>query len=488
MKNQRLFSIGVNLVKFAWVIEIIAVMIGFSISIMVAYSVYFEINRADHIFNFNDFSAIFVAGLPFLLVAVVEGTKIPVATAMMYAKHKRWKIMLFIGVLMLTLITFETMINGFERNFANLTLAIDERKDKALLLDQSIANIEAQIINIDTIKLENIEHTYLRKISTANTNFNTQVQQQSEHVELQLHGINDTYKEKINLELNGLYSKESYIYSAWDKERESVQKRLRGLLNNNIKGAGSDKEKLSLELDRLKAEMKQKLDESNFFTRTRTEKKYRTLIEKKEERLYQVSDYATGTKALDQQTGSEEQLQKHLSLVGTGYQKRIDAIRARIDYLNNQLKGKQVSHEFLRKKYREDLESFTINAVKNKNDTISKAAYTKQSLYKGYSNIQQKIKVFDIEIYELKKEQTAIYYDINKLVNQNQVYRVASYISNEKNAIDVPMSLVGLVALIWFASLAFISSVTGVFLAISGIYIQKCSDGDISEDKIEPNV
>ena len=478
MRNQRLFNIGVNLVKFAWVIEIIAVIIGFLISIMVAYSVYFEINRTDHNFDFNDFSAIFVAGLPFLLVAVVEATKIPVATAMMYAKSRSWKIMLFIGVLMLTLITFETMINGFERNFANLTLAIDERKDSAVLIDQNIANIEAQIKNIDSVKLEEVENTYARKINIANKSFNTQVQQQSEHVELQLHGMNDSYKEKINAELSRLYAKESEIYASWDKERESVQKRLRGLLNTNLEGTGSDKEKLSAELDALKAEMKQKLDEANFFTRARTEKKYRQLIEKKEQRLYKVSDYSTGTKALEQQTGTEAQLQEHLTLVGDGYQKRINAIRERIDYLNKQLKGKQVSYEFLRKKYRNDLEAFTANAVKNKNDTISKAANTKQSLYKEYSTIQEQIKVLDIEIYDLKKEQTAIYYEINKLVNQNQVYRVASYISNEENAIDVPMSLVGLVALIWFASLAFISSVTGVFLAISGLYIQRCYEGE----------
>ncbi|PHR56726.1 MAG: hypothetical protein COA44_07700 [Arcobacter sp.] len=482
MRNQRLFNIGVNLVKFAWVIEIIAVLIGFLISIMVSYSVYFEIKRGDHSFGFNDFSAIFVAGLPFLLVAVVEATKIPVATAMMYAKSKGWRIMLFVGVLMLTLITFETMINGFERNFANLTLAIDERKDNVVLINQNIANIEEQIKNIDTIRLEDVENAYARKISIANKSFNTQVQQQSEHVEIQLHGVNDSYKQKINLELSRLYSKESDIYTSWDAERESVQKRLRGLLNNNLQGAGSDKEKLSLEVDALKAEMKKKLDEANFFTRSRTEKKYRQLIEKKEQRLYQVSDYATGTKALQQQTGSEEQLQEHLTLVGNGYQKRIDSIRERIDYLNKQLKGKQVSYEFLRKKYRNDLEEFTANAVRNKNDTISKAAYTKQFLYNEYATIQEQIKVFDIEVYDLKKAQTQIYYDINKLVNQNQVYRVASYISNEENAIDVPMSLVGLVALIWFASLAFISSVTGVFLAISGLYIQKCYDGDIVEE------
>ncbi|MDA3909229.1 MAG: hypothetical protein PF437_09070, partial [Sulfurimonas sp.] len=156
MKNERLFKVGQNLVKIAWTIEIIAVLLGFLISIIVSYSVFNEINRFGKAFTFGDYSAILVAGLPFLLVAVVEATKIPIATAMMYAKHRPWKIMLFFGVILLSLITFETMINGFERNFANLTFAIDERKSESLLLQHSIDNIEEQKRKLDTIKIHKV--------------------------------------------------------------------------------------------------------------------------------------------------------------------------------------------------------------------------------------------------------------------------------------------------------------------------------------------
>ena len=259
MRSQRLFTIGRNLVKFAWAIEIVAVLIGFLISIIVSYSVYFEINRGDDGLSFNDYAAILVAGLPFLLVAIVEATKIPIATAMMYAKHRSWKIMLFIGVLMLTLITFETMINGFERNFANLTFAIDERKDKALLIQKSIDNIEEQKVNIDVIKLEKVESAYARKVAIANENFNTQVQRHNEYIKMQLSGKDDSFKQKADAELNKLYAKESSVYEAWDKERASLQKRLRDLLNQNIEGSTSDKQNLAKELQELKSEMKEKL-------------------------------------------------------------------------------------------------------------------------------------------------------------------------------------------------------------------------------------
>lgn len=65
MRDERLFKVGKNLVKFAWTIEIIAVLIGFLISIIVSYSVFNEINRFDKVLTFGDYSSILVAGLPF---------------------------------------------------------------------------------------------------------------------------------------------------------------------------------------------------------------------------------------------------------------------------------------------------------------------------------------------------------------------------------------------------------------------------------------
>jgi len=478
MKQQRLFKVGVNLVKFAWVVEIIAVSIGLMISIIVSYSVFDEINKFDRDLSFGDYASIIVSGLPFLLVAVVEASKIPIATAMMYAKHTAWKIMLFFGIILLISVTFETMINGFERNFANLTFAIDERKNESLLLQQSIDTLEEQKVKINTIKIDKVENTYANNVARANRNFNEQVYNQNKYIDEQLNSMDDSFKIKINNELVGLYEKESKIYESWDKERESMQNRLRNLLNQNVSGANKDKEKLEVEIAELKKEMKEKLADSTFLTRAATEQKYRKLIDKKEKRLYEVADYSTGTKALDQQTGTETQLQEQLAKIGKTYQKRIDAINSRMDYLNAQLKKQQETNEFLQTKYRTELENFTKNASRNKSALIKRAINEKNSLYNKYANIQSNIQDYDAQIYELKRKQTDLNYEMNKLVNQNQVYRIAAYISSKKNGMDVPHETVGLVALLWFGSLAFICAVTGVFLAVAGMYIQKCYDPD----------
>lgn len=478
MKDQRIFKVGVNLVRFAWVVEIIAVTIGLMISIIVAYSVYNEVNKFDRALTFGDYAAIIVSGLPFLLVAVVEATKIPIATAMMYARHTTWRILFFFGVILLATITFETMLNGFERNFANLTFSIDERKNESLLLQQSIDTLEEQKIKINTIKIDKVENIYANNVARANRNFNEQVRTQNKYINKELNSIDNSFKDKIDTELVGLYEKETKIYEAWDKEREDMQVRLRNLLNKNVSGANEDKVKLEAEVAELKKEMKEKLADSSFLTRGAIEKKYRALIEKKEKRLYAVSDYSTGTKALDQQTGTETQLQEQLTKIGKTYQKRIDAIHERMDYLNAQLKKQQETNEFLQTKYKTELEKFTRNAARNKSTLIKRALNEKSSLYNKYSNIQLSIQEYDAQIYELKRKQTDLNYEMNKLVNQNQIYRIAAYVSSKRNGMDVPHETVGLVALLWFGSLAFISSVTGVFLAIAGMYIQKAYDPD----------
>jgi ABC-type sugar transport system permease subunit len=100
------------------------------------------LNKIDRILSFGDYSSILVAALPFVLVAVVEAANIPVATALMYAKHFWWRVLFFIGMVLLATITFETMLNGFERNFSILNITIDEKKNGSLLLQDKVDVLE----------------------------------------------------------------------------------------------------------------------------------------------------------------------------------------------------------------------------------------------------------------------------------------------------------------------------------------------------------
>ena len=123
LKNAR-FLIGL-----AWAVEIIAVLIGLTISIVVAVSAYSSFASEGDVGLLEGASSILVASLPFVLIAVVEICKIPLTFAFMAVRNRMWRGMFLTFVLFLCLITFETMLNGFERSFSNLNRAIDNRKN-----------------------------------------------------------------------------------------------------------------------------------------------------------------------------------------------------------------------------------------------------------------------------------------------------------------------------------------------------------------------
>ncbi|GAA0838101.1 hypothetical protein GCM10009112_33630 [Marinomonas arenicola] len=475
LSNRELFNIGVRLVKFAWVVEILAVSIGFLISIIVSFSVYTQLDKTDRTLNFGDYSSILVAALPFVLVAVVEAAKIPVATAMMYAKHRSWRLLFFVGLIMLATITFETMLNGFERNFSGLNIIIDDRKNEALLLQDKIDVLNRRKEEINIIHPQQVDENYQTSIRKANDAYYSTLSREREHVNSQIAklGSEDSVTQQYQAEITALNQKEREIYNTWDKEREVLQQRLRGLLNSYVSGSEEDKAKLQKELDQLKAEMKQKMDDANFFTRSQVESKYRRLIAEKEDRLYTVSDRTIGDDALAKQTQSEQQLQDQLQVLGRDYQKRIDLGRERMAYLEEQILSQTQDIEQKRSAYQNNYARVLQLAGQNRNSTTARAAQEKDKQLAQYDEIQVEVKAIDNDIYDIQQQQSLIKHDINRLVNSNQIYRLAAYISDKEQAIEVPKSMVGLVALIWFASLAFISAVTGVFLAIAGIYMQR---------------
>ena len=475
LSNQKLFNVGVRLVKFAWIIEILAISIGFLISIIVSFSVYAELNKTDKILDFGDYSSILVAALPFVLVAVVEAAKIPVATALMYAKHFAWRCLFFTGLVLLATITFETMLNGFERNFSGLNISIDEQKNESLLLQDKVDVLEARKNEINIINLDTVDGSYRQKVGAANTVYKKTLTSERQRINKKIASLsnktNDTKQYYAEIEV--LNTKERNIYESWDKERNQLQDRIRGLLNNYVSGTQTDKQKLQKELDALKAEMVVKVEDASFFTSSEVEKKYRKLIKDKEARLYSVADRSTGSGALDKQTESEKQLQDQVQVLGKDYQKRIDMGRLRIAYLEEKILENSTGNDRVLKTYKNDLKQITKRTEKLRQNSVYVAKKEKNRLAKAYGEIQIEVDAIDLEIYGINLDQTVIRHDINRLVNSNQIYRLAAYIDNKDQAIDVPKSTIGLVAMVWFSSLAFISAVTGVFLAIAGIYTQR---------------
>ncbi len=110
---------GLFLLRMAWTIEIAVAIIGFTIGLIIMKGTQTEQGTSQLVSGFsflgsmtlNDFSI----GLIFMIVAIVELTKIPLATAVYYSARFSWRIVFIIGLLLVNVSTFETIVTGFER-------------------------------------------------------------------------------------------------------------------------------------------------------------------------------------------------------------------------------------------------------------------------------------------------------------------------------------------------------------------------------------
>ncbi|MBU3071757.1 hypothetical protein KOI40_18170 [Aestuariicella sp. G3-2] len=113
-------KIGRLLYRFAWAIEIFAVIIGLAIALMQGLSSAQEMTADNPILGLSGWTNILIASVPFVMVAVVELTKIPFVGAFYKTSSLIWKSVFGLSLVFIAFITFESAMNGFERNFHSL--------------------------------------------------------------------------------------------------------------------------------------------------------------------------------------------------------------------------------------------------------------------------------------------------------------------------------------------------------------------------------
>ncbi|WP_025820920.1 hypothetical protein [Shewanella marina] len=461
------------LIRLAWTVEVIAVLIGFTISILMAVSAYNSIATYEQTNAVDSTSAILIAGLPFLLVAVVELCKIPLVFTFMNVKNLLWRGIFLFFVLFLCIITFETMLNGFERNFSNLSRAIDNRKNE-------IINVDAQIELLEKRKQHRQKFTedeLLSEIETQTQTADEELNQTLSVIELsqrkQLANINSGFEPGIKQDIEKMMAIRDEYYRDWNAEKELIEERFTSTIVSNVSGSKEERQRLLTELNELKAEMKRELDDSNFFTRAAVEKKYRALVTEKERQLATITTGFLGGTALEQQSTMENQLRQQIEFVNKKYERRIKDINERIDEKKQEIVDRYSQNARLR--------NAIVNKAKNEKNKhfelnqMTKAEIESYQVKKlaELEVISQAVFELDEQIFKLRNDQRLLNTQINHLMNQNQVYRLAMYVYGKESAEQVERQMVGIVALVWFGSLALIAAVTGVMLALASFYLRR---------------
>ena len=135
-------SKGKFLIRMAWAVEILVAFIGLCIGIIVIRGAQ-GVTEASDLFtkgiSLNDLTF----GMIFIIVAVVELTKIPLATAVYYSVRVFWRVVFLIALLLVNVSTFETIVTGFERINRELVKEIDQKIIKYNFIKKEIQEIRA---------------------------------------------------------------------------------------------------------------------------------------------------------------------------------------------------------------------------------------------------------------------------------------------------------------------------------------------------------
>jgi hypothetical protein len=459
------------LIRLAWTVEIIAALIGLTISIIVGVSVGLSDQFEESLLGRG--ASVLVAGLPFLLVAVVELCKIPLTFAFIAVESTSWRLLFLFFVLFLCLITFETMFNGFERNFSNLNYAIDTYKNQIEDLDAEEELVQWRMDRVQTFTQEDLVQEIDQRQGEIDAVYAASVTSARNNAEKAVAGIDYSFRDEIPQEIEALMRRRDTYYEQWSVEREGIENRFSGLLLDNISDSRGEKERLLAERNALQAEMEDALAAANFLTRSTVENKYRTLISEKDQRIADITEGYLGGDAIVQQSQMEGQLKGQLAFTAAKYQGRIDDVNKLIEDQQALLMERDA-----------DVQSTLVGAEQTAQSSINRFFAVKKSneqVLEAYSEerqaeldvIMQSVYVLEDKVLALRNAKRKAATKINHLINQNQIYRLAMYAYGTDRPSDVDRGMIGIVAFIWFGSLALIASVTGVMLALAGFYLRR---------------
>ena len=192
---------GKRLIIIAWSIEIVAASIGLFIGISSAISSisYYESLEGSDALIGSTFTNTFIGAAPFIIIAAVELTKIPLALGFYRTKRLVWRSLFFVTLLLLVFVTFETMFNGLERNFSALESKIQEPRREFQDQNAKLANINQSLDEINSRTVEQIDIDYQLKINEASEEARTRIKELSDSRNNAIQEIN----ENINTLLEG---------------------------------------------------------------------------------------------------------------------------------------------------------------------------------------------------------------------------------------------------------------------------------------------
>ncbi len=486
--------VGKYLYKFAWVIEIFAITIGLAIAIMTMVTSFTEIQLySKNDLGFGDYTNVFIAAVPFLMVAVVEATKIPFVEAFYHTSKRLWKVVFGFSLFFIALITFESAMNGFERNFQALIFSIDKYKKELVNTEEQLPPLEERRNKLANLTSEIIEKEYNErheKISEQRQNQSVVIQDRIQQLRASIQTeFVTSLKEQVKV-------KQSELQVILEERKDELS-RLSTQHSLAIDNASTElstqrrtlQSQLTIEQNKLKSmedQAKAEIDDA-FFTASSVREKWDERISDQIKKVESIRSDLNSLNATSQQAMMRSNQQKASKEIRDAFQVRIDDVNDAITKLNIDISksvgGREKDIETIVSKHQQELADVEkqFQQQQKENKAIRAADYEK------LDNNSDVISELDKSILNLQQRRVDLRNQINIKVGDNQVYRMAQWFWGKENAADVERQDVMTIATLWFGSLALLIAFTGIILTLASLVIRDQtipSRGDKGADKL----
>ena len=477
-------SKATQLIVCAWIIEICAAGIGFFFAYTTGEATRKYLAQDTEAFIGDPNISVTLAMLPFMIIGVVELTKIPLAFAAYNAKPGFWKA-LFIGVLLsLCLITGETIFTGMERSLDNQLKYFQGDKKDQEELKVDVSNLEKIVITLEQERpLDDIDREYDNEISGF---------EQAHYIKLD--EINTERQTRITI-------LEKQKSQSWDSRvngySQSEVGNLQSLLDNQLSRIKSKEESRDKEVENIRAEALQEIDSKQNQINTLTESIKSTTNDLEGGFLRSNSDQI---KNIEAERVARSKVESGLEVIKSkrdqsieNYRNQENLIIAKLEEEKSDIQSKLTEARSKSEEVfniEQDGINKEINAIAARFDTRQADIEEKHKQEKALresnymdargraERVQTDLDDTRAEI-KLKKEEII---DVEQIINRKageiQVMRFAATYAafasdGERQGVEnVTPEDIGIVMLFWFGSIALIAATTGTVIAFASFYIR----------------
>lgn len=475
----------------AWVIEVFSVLIGLGIALMTMFYSFGSLYEGKQgSLGVGDFTNIFIATVPFIMVAIVELTKIPFTEAVYKTQSYLWKILFLVSLTFIAFITFESAMNGFERNFQALVSSVDKPSKQLVTVEETLENLNNEYEKLSNLTQEGIDQRFNEQYKELSVQKNEQVNRLNDQIKDIRARSETSYIKAKRAENSDLEREINALRTQRDRETERVVQEFQ----ENLKVSQQDmnvkrrnlQNQFHVEMAKLRDIEKQAqetIENANFFNESRVRSEQRELINEQEKKVEQLRAQLNSIDASGVLSENQRELNKAKDDTSASYDTKISDLREKIAK-NNQdisrsLSSKEKDNEVLISGISQEINRLE-NAFLKQVETLKAQ---RDNDYDRLENFSQKKQELDERMTSLNEQRVTLREEINLKVADSQIYRMAQWWWDKENAADVSKENVATVALIWFGSLALLIAITGIVLAFASLVVGDIKRIERSEHK-----